>query len=162
MKKLLFTLCLLVSSLLLTRPAQADTPISRCWTTVCVNPMVGVFLVGMRLDTKDIVGGILPAGAVGYGIQLKNGYLGVGGFLTVSTTNGSNAGYIQPTIAFEVMKAGTLGVSVHYGKDDTYWLLGFGGSLTSVLNLTAVDAKPTPIPVTPTPEPTPAPAPATK
>lgn len=162
--KTLALLFAFVSALVLApSPVRADTPISKCWTTVCANPMVGVFLVGMRLDTKDFVGGILPAGAVGYGVQLKNGYLGVGGFLTVSTANAGTPGYVQPTIAFEVMKAGTFGISVHYGKDDTYWLLGFGGSLTSVLNLqaptTPAKVEVSPEPPTPAPTPTPTPSP---
>ena len=106
--------------------ARADTPISKCWTSVCVGPEVSVSVVSYNLATRKIGGGVLPVGSVGYGVRTPGDYLAAGLYLSASV-GGGVPNYLAPAVLVRVMRAFTVGAQVRVGEDVTQWSLLAGG-----------------------------------
>lgn len=108
------------------RQARADTPISKCWSTVCAEPQVSVSVVEYNLATRKIGAGVLPVGSVGYGIRDVNDYVAAGLYLSASIGSGQ-PNYLAPALLVRFMRAFTVGAQLRLGEDVTQVSLLAGG-----------------------------------
>lgn len=122
--------------LALASPVRADTPISKCWSRICVGPQVAATTFTFRFDTKALTAQI-PTGAAGYGFNLPNGYLSGGLFFTGQLGTKSTSQFIGGGALFTIMRAVVVGPVYHYGDDANWFGVALGGSLTSTFNLEA-------------------------
>lgn len=134
----LATLALLAAgSLCWPGAARADTSISKCWDTICVEPQVAVQTLVYR-PTAGTLEIALPAGAVGYGVRLPSGYLSAGLFLNAAVGTGGAPSYLGGSLLITAFRAFTVGPVVQVVGTDAPWFgLAIGGSLTSTLKLEA-------------------------
>ena len=113
-------------ALVLASPARADTPISKCWSSICAEPQVSVSVVQYNLASHKIGAGLLPIGSVGYGVRDVNDYVAAGLYLSASI-GGSTPNYLAPAVLVRFMRAITVGAQVRVGEDVTQWSLLAGG-----------------------------------
>lgn len=116
--------------------AKADTPISKCWSSVCIGPQVAASTFTLRFDTKALVAQI-PTGLACYGFNLPSGYLSGGWCVTGQLGTKATTQFIGTGLLFTVMRAVVVGPVYHYGDDGNWFGVALGGSLTSAFNLEA-------------------------
>jgi hypothetical protein len=107
--------------------AQADTPITKCWTTVCVGPEVSVSVLAMTFPGRKVEAGILPVGSIGYGARSVGDWWSAGLYLS-ARVGGGQPGYLAPAVLVRVFRAFTVGGQWYVGEDrDAFSLLVGGG-----------------------------------
>jgi len=116
----------LVAVLLAAVPARADTPISKCWSRVCVGPEVSVSVLAMDLGSRKITAGLLPVGSIGYGVRTPGDWVAAGLFLSARAGSGL-PGFLAPSLQVRIARAFTLGTECYVGEDGTRWSLLVGG-----------------------------------
>jgi len=126
----------LALSLLLAAPARADTPISKCWSSICAEPQVATTTLVYR-PSADSLQLAFPAGAAGYGLRLPSGYASLGLFIEASVGAKTAAqSYLGIALLLTVMRAVSVGPVLHLVGDR--WLgVAMGWSATSTLQLEA-------------------------
>lgn len=132
----MFAIAALLLMFALAGSARADTPISKCWTRICIGPQVAATTFTLRLDTKAFAAQI-PTGAAGYGFNLPSGYLSGGLFLTGQLGTKATPQFIGTALLVTIMRAVVVGPVYHYGDDGEWFGVALGGSLTSTFGLEA-------------------------
>ena len=112
--------------LLTSRPARADTPITKCWASVCVGPEVSVSVLALTFPGRKIEAGILPVGSIGYGAHSVGDWWAAGVYLS-ARAGGGQPGYLAPAVLLRLFRAFTIGGQCYYGEDATRWSLLVGG-----------------------------------
>ena len=116
--------------------SHADTPISKCWSSICIGPQVAASTFTLRFDTKALVAQI-PTGLACYGFNLPSGYLSGGWCVTGQLGTKATTQFIGTGLLFTIMRAVVVGPVYHYGDDGNWFGVALGGSLTSAFNLEA-------------------------
>lgn len=123
-------------ALLVASPARADTPISKCWSTVCAEPQVATTTLVYR-PSSDSLQLAFPAGAAGYGLRLPSGYLSLGLFIDAAVgTKDASTSYLGIALLLTVMRAVSVGPALHL-VGDRWFGIALGWSATSTLRLEA-------------------------
>ena len=124
-KRSVLWLAILVTTAL-PRCARADTPISKCWASVCVGPEVSVSVLALEFPGRHITAGVLPVGSIGYGARTVGDWLAAGVFLS-ARAGGTQPGFLAPSLQLRVARAFTIGAQWYIGEDADRVALLFGG-----------------------------------
>jgi len=120
--------------------ARADTPISKCWPSICAEPQVATTTLVYR-PSADSLQVAFPAGAIGYGMRLPSGYLSAGLFIDGAVGTGSEAhSYLGIALLITVMRAVSVGPVLHL-VGERWFGIALGWSATSAAGLEADKAE---------------------
>jgi hypothetical protein len=116
--------------------ARADTPISKCWPSICAEPQVATTTLVYR-PSADSLQVAFPAGAIGYGVRLPSGYASAGLFIDGAVGTGAAAhSYLGIALLLTVMRAVSVGPVLHL-VGERWFGLALGWSATSAAGLEA-------------------------